>query len=197
MARWQPGTRERLQSVSLHLFAEQGFERTTVAEIAAAAEVTERTFFRHFDDKREVLFAGQEDFVAMFLDPIVAAPAGTPTLELVSRALEGTAALFTDERRAWSRMRQPIIEAEPSLRERELGKLATLTVRIGEALRERGIGEPGATLAAEMTVTVFHLSFQQWIAPGEDRSLQALTRERLDALTALVAPSPNGRTGRS
>jgi AcrR family transcriptional regulator len=197
MARWQPGTRERLQAVSLRLFAEQGFERTTVAEIATAAEVTERTFFRHFADKREVLFAGQEDFVAMFLAPIETAPADTPAIELVGRALEGTAAFFPDDRRAWSRMRQPIIDAEPSLRERELGKLATLTVRIGEALRERSIEEPGATLAAETAVTVFHLSFQQWIAPDEDRSLQALARERLDALTALVAPSQNGRSGRS
>jgi AcrR family transcriptional regulator len=197
MARWQPGTRERLQAVSLRLFAEQGFERTTVAEIATAAEVTERTFFRHFADKREVLFAGQEDFVAMFVDPIETAPADTPTIELVRSALEGTAAFFPDERRAWSRRRQPIIDAEPSLGERELGKLATLKVRLGEALRARGIEEPGATLAAETAVTVFHLSFQQWIAPGEDRSMQAIARERLDALTALVAPSQNGRTGRS
>ena len=197
MARWQPGTRERLQAVALRLFAEQGFERTTVAEIAAAAAVTERTFFRHFADKREVLFAGQEDFVAMFLDPIETAPADAPTIELVSRALEGTAAFFPDERRAWSGRRQQMIDAEPALGERELGKLATLKVRIGEALRERGVGEPEATLAAETAVTVFHLSFQQWIAPDEDRSLQAVTRERLDALTALVAPSQNGRTGRS
>src|SRR4051812_29384261 len=105
MARWQPGTRERLWTVSLRLFGEQGFERTTVAEIAAAAEVTERTFFRHFADKREVLFAGQDDFLATFLAPIQAAPVGTAPMDLVTRALEHTATLFPDERREWSRMR--------------------------------------------------------------------------------------------
>lgn len=188
MVRWQPGTRERLQAVALQLFAAQGFEQTTVAEIAAAAEVTERTFFRHFADKREVLFAGQDDFVALFLDPISRAPAGTAPFDLVALALEQTGTYFPDERRAWSRMRQPIIEAEPSLRERELGKLAMLTVRIGEALRERGVPEPAATLAAETGVTVFDLSFRQWIAPGEERSLAAVTHERLTALTALLHP---------
>ncbi|OIH94323.1 TetR/AcrR family transcriptional regulator [Curtobacterium sp. MCBA15_001] len=188
MARWQPGTRDRLQAVSLQLFAEHGFEQTTVAEIAAAAEVTERTFFRHFADKREVLFAGQDDFVALFTDPIDQAPADTPPFDLVARALQHTGAFFADDRRAWSRLRQPIIEAEPSLRERELGKLAMATVRIGEVLRARGVPEPAATLAAETGITVFHLSFQQWIAPGETRSMEAITHERLSALTELVHP---------
>jgi AcrR family transcriptional regulator len=187
MARWQPGTRERLQAVSLRLFAEQGFERTTVAEIAAAADVTERTFFRHFADKREVLFGGQDDFLALFTDPIRAAPADVAPFDLIAQSLEGAGAFFPDERRAWSRMRQPIIDAEPSLMERELGKLATLTVRLGEVLRDRGVPEPAATLAAETGVTVFHLSFQQWIAPGEDRTLAAIARERLDALASLVS----------
>ncbi|MGU3409524.1 TetR family transcriptional regulator [Microbacterium sp. M1A1_1b] len=188
MARWQPGTRERLMSVALQLFAERGFEQTTVAEIAAATEVTERTFFRHFADKREVLFSGQDDFVALFLDPIAQAPDDTAPFDLIARALEATGSFFPDDRRAWSQMRQPIIEGEPSLRERELGKLATLTVRIGQALRERGVTEPAATLAAETGVTVFHLSFQQWIAPDEDRSLSEIVHERMRALTELLHP---------
>ncbi|ROP61105.1 TetR/AcrR family transcriptional regulator [Curtobacterium sp. ZW137] len=191
MARWQPGTRERLQAVALRLFAEQGFEQTTVAEIAAAAEVTERTFFRHFADKREVLFAGQDDFLALFIDPITAAPADTAPFELIARSLDAAGDYFPHDRRPFSRVRQTIIDAEPSLGERELGKLATLKVRLGEVLRDRGVPEPVATLAAETGVTVFHLSFQQWIAPGEDRSLATIARERLDALTSLVA---TGRT---
>lgn len=189
MARWQPGTRERLQATALQLFADHGFEQTTVAEIAAAAEVSERTFFRHFADKREVLFAGQQDFDALFVDPIAAAPDGTPPFELVARALDNTGAFFPDERRAWSRARQPVIESDPSLRERELGKLASLTVHLGQVLRDRGVPEPAATLAAETGVTVFHLSFQQWIAPGEERSMTTIARERLDVLTELVHPA--------
>ncbi|MFC6704461.1 TetR/AcrR family transcriptional regulator [Flexivirga alba] len=187
MARWQPGARERLQTIALQLFAEQGFEQTTVAEIARAADLTERTFFRHFADKREVLFAGQDDFLQLFTDPIDAAPEGTVPYELIRRSLDAAGEFFPDERRAFSRVRASIIDTEPSLKERELAKLATLKLRLGELLRERGIAEPTATLAAETGVTIFHLSFQQWIADKELRSMSEIARERLDGLVALTA----------
>ncbi|MBA8990871.1 AcrR family transcriptional regulator [Curtobacterium pusillum] len=189
MARWQPGTRERLQATALQLFASHGYDQTTVAEIAAAAEVTERTFFRHFADKPEVLFAGQDDFLGIFTGPIESAPADTAPFDLVRLALDASGAFFPDERRPWSRTRQGIIDAHPALGERELGKLATLKVRLGEVLRDRGVPEPAATMAAETAVTVFHLSFAQWIAEGEDRSFSAIAHERLDALTNLVHPA--------
>lgn len=188
MARWQPGTRERLQATALRLFAARGYDQTTVAEIAAAAEVTERTFFRHFADKREVLFAGQDDFLAMFTGPIEAAPADVAPFELVRLALDAAAGFFPEDRRPWSRERQVVIDAHPALGERELGKLATLKIRLGEVLRERGVPEPAATMAAETAVTVFHLSFAQWIADGEERPFATIVDERLDALTTLVHP---------
>ncbi|WIE82566.1 TetR/AcrR family transcriptional regulator [Curtobacterium sp. MCPF17_021] len=188
MARWQPGTRGRLQAVALQLFAEQGYDRTTVAEIAGAAEVTERTFFRHFADKPEVLFAGQDGFLALFVDSITAAAEDTPPFDLIRLALDASADFFPEDRRAWSRTRQEIIDANAALGERELGKLATLKARLGEVLRGRGVPEPVATMAAETTVTVFHLSFAQWIAPDEDRPFATIAAERLDALTSLVQP---------
>lgn len=187
MARWQPGARERLQEVALRLFADQGFEQTTVAEIARTAELTERTFFRHFADKREVLFAGQDDFLQLFTDPIETAPAGTAAYELITRSLAAAGEFFPDERRAFARVRASIIDAEPALKERELAKLATLKVRLGELLLRRGIADPTATLAAETGVTIFHLSFQQWISSGEERSMSEIARERLDAMAALTA----------
>ena len=76
MARWEPGARERLQAAALELFATRGFEQTTAAEIAQSVGLTERTFFRHFSDKREVLFYGQEQFLQAFLDGVQAAPPG-------------------------------------------------------------------------------------------------------------------------
>lgn len=170
----------------MRLFADQGFERTTVAEIAEAAGLTERTFFRHFADKREVLFAGQDDFLQLFLEPIDAAPDGTAPYELIGRSLVAAGAFFTDERRAFARARAVIIAREPALQERELAKLATLKTRLGEVFGERGVGEPAATLAAEVGVMVFHLSFQQWITKGEKRSMATIAHERLAALTQLV-----------
>ena len=61
MGRWEPDARGRLMQAALELYGERGFEQTTVAEIAQRAGLTERTFFRHFADKREVLFSGEVD----------------------------------------------------------------------------------------------------------------------------------------
>ena len=157
MARWQPGARERLQAAALERFAEQGFDGTTVAEIAAAAGVTERTFFRHFADKREVLFSGQDEFEGMFL----AGPAGAGggPLAVVAAALEGVAGFFPDEGRTWSRTRQAVIDADPDLRERELLKLSSLATTLARALGERGVPATAAALAAETGVAVFRVAF--------------------------------------
>ncbi|PZE83285.1 MULTISPECIES: TetR family transcriptional regulator [unclassified Curtobacterium] len=184
MARWQPGTRERLQSTALELFLDRGFEATTVADIARAADVTERTFFRHFADKREVLFASQDAFIGLFVGPVEDAPADIPPIELIARALDGAGSFFPEDRREWSRRRQTVIDAEPALGERELAKLSGLGRRLAEVLRGRGVPEPAATLLAQSGVTVFHLAFAQWIAPGETRTLPELATERLDALAA-------------
>ncbi|PZE34693.1 TetR/AcrR family transcriptional regulator [Curtobacterium sp. MCPF17_031] len=186
MARWQPGTRERLQATALQLFLDHGFETTTVADIARAAAVTERTFFRHFADKREVLFAGQDDFLQMFVGPIQEASADTPLLELVARALAGAGAFFPEDRREWSRTRQRVIDAEPALGERELAKLSGLGTRLAELLRDRGVPEPAATLVAQSGVTVFHLAFAQWISPDETRTMPDLATERLEALASAL-----------
>jgi AcrR family transcriptional regulator len=106
MVRWEPGTRERLQAAALELFASRGYEQVTAAEIAQAVGLTERTFFRNFSDKREVLFHGQELFLQAFVDGIDQAPADASPLELITAALHGAASFFPDERRPYSRLRQ-------------------------------------------------------------------------------------------
>src|SRR6478672_5617634 len=126
MVRWQPGTRERLFAAAVELFAAHGYEQTTAADIARSVGLTERTFFRHFADKREVLFAGQDEFLATFLHGIAAAPPASGPMEMVAAALRGAAALFPDERRAEVRLRQSVIDANPALGEREQHKLAVL-----------------------------------------------------------------------
>src|SRR3954454_15892638 len=99
MVRWEPGGAARLQQAALELFASRGFEQTTVADIAQASGLTERTFYRHFGDKREVLFYGQDHFVQLFLDGVNAAPANATAMELVAAAIAGAAESFPDERR--------------------------------------------------------------------------------------------------
>lgn len=186
MARWEPGTRYRLQATALELFGEHGFEETTVAEIAARAEVTERTFYRYFADKREVLFDGQHHFEQAFLDGVVGAPDDASPAELSAAALHSASGFFDEERRAWARARQEVIATDAGLRERELLKLAHLSGLLTTALRDRGIPDPRAGLVADSTLSVFHVAFQQWIATGESRTFPELVEDTLSHLRALA-----------
>lgn len=185
MARWEPGAAARLQHAALELFGSRGYEQTTAAEIAQAAGLTERTFFRYFGDKREVLFYGQDTFVGAFLDGMATATADPTPMELIAAALAGAASFFPDDRRPFSRMRQAVIDSNPALQERERHKLASLAVTIAEALRERGVPEPAATLAAQSGATVFDIAFVQWISEGEHRSLTDIAVLTLTELRAL------------
>ena len=187
MSRWEPGAPERLQQAAMELFASRGFEQTTAAEIAASVGLTERTFFRHFSDKREVLFHGQDLLVQAFLDGLDSAPEGATTpLEMVAAAMDvaGTS-FFPDERRSYCRARQAVIEENPALQEREVRKLAHLADALGAALRERGVEEPAATLAAESGRTVFAVAFGQWLRPGEERSLAEIQADVMGRLLSM------------
>ena len=144
MGRWQPDSRGRLQEAALALYSERGFDQTTAAQIAARAGLTERTFFRHFADKREVLFGGS----ALLQERIVAGVAGRPPadgpLDAVACGLAAAAAMLGEFRRDLSRQRQAVIAANPELRERELAKLADYAAAVAEALHHRGRGRaPG------------------------------------------------------
>ena len=201
MVRWEPGARERLQAAALELFATRGFDQTTTAEIAHAVGLTERTFFRHFSDKREVLFYGQDQFFQAFLDGVDAAPPGASPLDMIASALQGAASFFPDQRRPASRRRQSVIDQNPALQERELHKRAGLATTVAGALRARGVDEPAATLAAESGATVFSIAFGQWISAGEKRSLADIVADVLHGLQDLagagtvlgVNPGSSGR----
>ncbi|MEV4149303.1 helix-turn-helix domain-containing protein [Amycolatopsis sp. NPDC049691] len=185
MARWEPGTAERLQKAALELFATRGYEQTTAAEIAQAVGLTERTFFRHFSDKREVLFQGQEQLVRAFLDGIEAAAPDASPFEVVAGALRSAATFFPDERRPHARTRQSVIDRNPALQEREHHKLTTMATTVAAALRARGVDEVAATLAAESGATVFGIAFTRWLR--EERSLADIAAEVLDELLTLAA----------
>src|SRR5271169_4083686 len=99
MSRWEPDARERLVRAALDLFAEQGYDDTTVVQIAERAGLTKSTFFRHFPDKREVLAAGQDTLCQLLSDGIGDAPSSATPLEAVGAGLEAAAQAFTPERR--------------------------------------------------------------------------------------------------
>jgi AcrR family transcriptional regulator len=187
MGRWVPGARGRLQRSAFELFAERGFEQTTVAEIAARAELTERTFFRHFADKREVLFAGQDELTAQMVEALAAAPAELSALEAAVVAVEASALVLGD-RPDGPRARQTVIDAHAELRERELIKMEGLMAAIADGLGRRGVPAAAAALAASSAVAVFRMGFERWVAPGNERGLVEHIREALAELREVASP---------
>jgi AcrR family transcriptional regulator len=186
MGRWEPDSRGRLAEAALALYSERGFDQTTAAQIADRAGVTERTFFRHFADKREVLFGGSELLQERIVAGVEGAPADDGPLDAVARGLEASAAMLGEFRRDLSRQRQAVIAANPELRERELAKLADYAAAVAAALRQRGATEPQATLAAEAGMTVLRMALQRWASADESRDLAAIMRDSIAQLRALT-----------
>ena len=186
MGRWEPDARGRLAKAAMALYAEQGFEQTTVAEIAARAGLTERTFFRHFADKREVLFYGTDLLRDLLARAVADAPASATPMDAVGAALEAAGAMF-QENPERVRLRDAIVSANAELRERELIKLATLASVMAGALRDRGIAEPAASLAAEAGVAVFKVAFARWVGEPGQPDLPGIFRESMAELRGTFA----------
>ncbi|MFF3068925.1 TetR/AcrR family transcriptional regulator [Kitasatospora sp. NPDC057904] len=187
MPRWKPDGFERLQAAAFDLFEEQGFERTTVAEIAQRAGLTQRTFFNHFADKREVLFGLGSEFQVRIVAEITACHASVPPLDAVVRALQVVGeATFEGMRLAVAR-RHEIVNANPELQERELGKQASLTKAVAAGLQARGVDLDTALLAAGAGILVLETAIRLWTRPGETRPLRDLLAEVLQSLRATVS----------
>ena len=186
MSRWEPNARGRLEQAALELYIERGFEQTTVAEIAKQAGLTERTFFRHFADKREVLFWGAGALRELLVSTVADAPESAAPIDAIAAALEATGGLFQERRESVLR-RQSIIAANAELRERELIKLATLASAMAEALRRRGVTDPAASLAAEAGIAVFRIAFERWVTDTDQRDLSHHIRESLVELKTVLA----------
>jgi AcrR family transcriptional regulator len=186
MGRWEPNALGRLQQAAIELYLERGFEQTTVAEIAKRAGLAERTFFRYFVDKREVLFWGSAALQELLVSTVVDAPIGTAPLVAVAAALEAAGALL-QERREGALQRQAVIEANPELRERELIKLSSLSAAMADALRQRGVNEPTATLTGEVGIVVFKSAFEHWISPSNQQDFPQLIRASLDELREVTS----------
>lgn len=186
MGRWQPDSRGRLQEAALALYSERGFDQTTAAQIADRAGLTERTFFRHFADKREVLFGGSALLEERIVAGVADAPASAGPLAAVAAGLDAAAAMLGEFRRDLSRQRQAVIAVNPELRERELAKMADYAAGVSGALRQRGVGELQATLAAEASMTVLRVAMQQWAHDDNAPPLVEIMRNSIAELRRLT-----------
>jgi AcrR family transcriptional regulator len=170
----------------MELYAERGYEQTTVADIAQRAGLTARTFFRHFADKREVVFDGSELLADRLTAALEATPPAAAPLAAVAAALGEVAELIGGDRRH-SKARRAVIEANPELQERELIKLASWAQVLAKGLRRRGTEEPDASLAAETGVAAFRVAFDRWLTGPAGPSLADALHDAFARLSAVIA----------
>lgn len=188
MARWEPNARERLVHAAVELFALQGYEATTVTQIAEqAGGLTKTTFFRHFTDKREVLFAGQEIHNRIVTDAIAEAPASATPLELVALALDALASSFAQDRRDIARQLRAVIARSAELQERSAAKRAALSDAMTHALRAHDVPHLVAGLAAELGTRAFYNAFEQWTSSEDPRTLVDYARVAFDELKTAMS----------
>jgi AcrR family transcriptional regulator len=188
VSRWPADARGRLESAALALFVEQGFAETTVPQITARAGLTTRTFFRHFADKREVLFAYDAEIPGFVSALLAQAPAAYAPIEVLEHGLHGVAAKFENER-DYMKTRRGVVETDESLRERELRKLSALSEAIRVGFRQRGVDDLTSTLAAHLAVGVFSVGLGRWLDRDDGPPLSQVLHETLSAAVDLAAGS--------
>ena len=189
MARWQPNASERLALAALELFAERGYENTTVIDIAERAGLTKSTFFRHFRDKREVLFGG-DAMARLLAGAITAAPAAAAPLEAVAQALDAAGReIFTPARRDFTARRRAVVAAHPDLQEREALKGLGLTAAMTDALKRRGV--PGLTscVAAELGTLALKIAYERWTGTASGNDFGEVARGALSEVQSVAGPA--------
>ena len=175
----------------MELFQQRGYVQTTVEDIAAHAGLTERTFFRYFTDKREVLFSGSKELEKSIIDCIEGAASEASPLDVVVAAFEAAGAELQAHRElAHVRARYALVTKHAEILERELIKLASLALAVTRALQARGVTEPAASLAAEAGIAIFKIGFERWVNDKKSRDFAAHIREAATVLKALTAEAP-------
>ena len=192
MSRWQPNARERLERAALDLFVEVGFADATVPQITERAGLTTRTFFRHFADKREVLFAAERELPALVAKLMAEAPASLTPMMLIERGLQVVAVTRFEGNLDYLRTRRAVIQADEGLRERELRKSAVLADAIRREFVDRGADELTATLTAQVAVTVLGVSVDRWLDQDGEQPLTELVHDTLRALRSVVSDHDGG-----
>lgn len=187
MGRWEPDAQRRLREAALELFEEQGYDQTTVAQIAERAGVTARTFFRHYSDKREVLFAGSELLRQRLIDAVDEEPVAEGSVfDVAARAVEQAFDGLGTTRVA-ARRRAAVIASTTELRERELVKMASLADALADELVRRRVADTDARLAAESAVAAMRVAFARWVGVTRGPSLTDEYRATVQALRTVTA----------
>jgi len=187
MSRWAPNTRARLESAALDLFVQNGYEETTVAQITDRAGVNRATFFRHFADKREVLFGGEDLLAELFADGVRAAPPDSTLIDCLHAALAAAGVAMTPQQRIMAAQRVLVVAANTEVQERGLLKHTRTARSISAALRTRGMDELTARLGAEVGMLAFTIALERWMAADNDAPFRAHAAAALNDLRKRTA----------
>ncbi len=187
MPRWEPDAPERLERAALELFAESGFDQTTVPEIAERAGLTTRSFFRHFADKREVLFRGMDEVPDRVAGLLRDAPRSLSVIEMLSWGIETMARNFFEGHRDELRSRRAIVETDPGLKERDLRKQSEMAEAIARALEGDGLDQLSAAVAGKLAITISSTAIAHWLDAADDRPLVEHVKEVRDTAIDLMA----------
>jgi AcrR family transcriptional regulator len=187
VSRWAPDARERLETAALDLFAENGYEETTVAQIAERAGLNRATFFRHFADKREVLFGGEDVLAGLFAGGIRAAAPDATLTGCLQAAFAAAGVVMTPQQRVKAAQRVRVVAANTELQERGLLKHARIARSISAALRERGADELTARLGAEVGMLAFSIAVERWMKAGNGEPFPVHAASALSDLQVRVA----------
>jgi AcrR family transcriptional regulator len=169
---------------AVDLFTEQGYDATTVAQIAERAGITRSTFFRYFPDKRDVLVAGQETLSGLLAEGITEAPEGASPLEAVAAGLERAASIMGPLNRELGPRLTAAVAASAELQERDALKSVGLAAAMTTALLQRGVAGPLAQLAGELGVLAFRRGYRDWVEADGQEGLAGFTLAALDELRA-------------
>jgi AcrR family transcriptional regulator len=187
VSRWAPDARERLETAALDLFVTNGYEETTVAQIAERAGLNRATFFRHFAEKREVLFGGEDVLAGLFAGAIRAASPAATLTECLRAAFAAADVAMTPQQRAKAAQRVLVVAANSELQERGLLKHARIAGSMSAALRERGIDELSARLGAEVGMLAFTIAVERWMESNDDEPFSPHAEAALSDLQVRAA----------
>ncbi|WP_029150512.1 TetR/AcrR family transcriptional regulator [Microbacterium indicum] len=179
MPRWDPNPRDRLAVAALEMFEERGYDATNVAQIAERAGLTKSTFFRHFRDKREVLFGGGE-LAELISEALRAAPVGASARDALAGVADAMgASAFTPERHDFVARRHAAIAGAPELQEREALKNVALTRTIADELAALGSADLEAEITARIAALAISRSLTEWIAGPPGAPFAPIARREL------------------
>ena len=189
MSRWEPDARGRLLRAAIDLFAERGYDATTAAQIAARAGLTKTTLFRHFADKREIVFQGQDALISAAVAGVEEAPPGTPPMPLLWAGISALCGAHAEDFRDTGRQLDPILAQSPELQERATFKRFAITRALQDALTGRLTYPRQAGVLADIGVRAYYEGFSSWIRSTDDEPFADAVRRELSAYETVLLES--------